>query len=293
MTEFSPGPEAGNPSVLGTARSSSPTGIGGDPALQPGLSAKAPVHHRCTTAGDITWSNYDLQAWSDCNIEEYRKWVGKNALSHVGRDDFKRDCADWALFCLVSFAKPRNLNIQLTLGAFSSFGPLARISPENTPGIGFGIGTPHEVFESFARRRVGAADFHHLDTHNCVLVARIEDLEPGDLITQSGHIQLVHANDSTIASVDASGKPEQCRVLEITQGNLESGPGGEQAGTKIVHKAWRLDAPGYYLKEGTQWKLESKRDFRKELGTKKSPWALRRWNFKMFSTAIYFGSIDW
>jgi hypothetical protein len=137
----------------------------------------------------------------------------------------------------------------------------------------------YDDLEAEARRPIEAQDLHDLVTGNTVEVARIEELQPGDLITQSHHVQLVVNNPAVIDAPDKSGVVQSRHVLEITQGNPTAGQG-----TKIEHRAWDLDAGNYYEEIGGAWRHVRQEDFRKQ-------WRAgvchgRRWNFRFFDRFI-------
>lgn len=234
--------------------------------------------------------------WSAAEIEGYREFVRDSALGLAGADRVF-DCADWTLTVLIEYARRRRLPVRLRRGAFSGlpvFGRLFDVATRDPgqpqfswPPIHPLTGAPldfhmtpmaeivYRDLEREAHRAIGAADVDLTEAGNTVAVRSLEELRPGDMVTMSAHAQLVYANPGAITAAGADKREGERRVLEVLQGNLPA--------VKVEHRAWDLDAPGYFHKEGRAWTRKGERNLR-ELWTAGAARG-RRWNFEFFNLA--------
>jgi hypothetical protein len=217
--------------------------------------------------------------WTDEEIKRYREWIAAEAVSYLGRDEFKIDCADWTLITVIRFAKQRHLPVGFRIGALSGIPFL---------GIGIYMGdsysqpgweTMYDIFERRWRTRIGAADLDELSVGNTIEVAKVEDLLPGDLLITNGgvHVQLILANKSKILAPDGSKEVKARNVLEALQGNLPAAP--------VERVAWDLENGNYYSHKKGQWSFT-----RKNTATLHEQWPTqcrgRRWNFAFFDRSV-------
>jgi hypothetical protein len=258
-----------------------------------------------TQVGSFLRGPPDLLLWQESDVEDYRQWVQDHAPEYANRADFTRDCADWPVFVLISFAKERWLPVTLVQREYDVGVPAAldwarlgiipkRIHLATNRHLSIEPPVLSRSYDSLAdrvRKPIGPQDLDDLRTEHTLNVPTIEELKPGDLITSNGHAQMVLANDSAIVAPDKDGtKPR--RVLEILQGNLERTPQLQPAATSIQHRAWDLESKNYYYcidhqTGGTcawEWRSgehNSEQEFKEQFSHGK--WHLRRWNFEFFN----------
>jgi hypothetical protein len=271
---------AAPPSTRGRFHAAAPTGTDATPAPPPGLSSRAPV---CTApAAPWGYEYVAFRPWSDCDVAAYRRWVQDHAGDYVNRKDFERDCADWLLFVLIRFAREHGLPVGFAQGTFDL--PLlgAHLRTLSTRHLSPTDPAHYDALEDAVRRPIGAQDLHDVTTENTVEVAMIDELLPGDLLTQTHHVQLVVNNPALIDAPDKSGVVKPRRALEIARGNLV-----QAAGTKIEHRAWDLESANYYEEVGGGWRFlrEDAVAFGKQWNTP-AGFCGRRWNFRFFDRFI-------
>jgi hypothetical protein len=235
--------------------------------------------------------------WTNAAIADYRAWIGPELLLQSRVRTEKFDCADLGLAMLARFARMRGLPIVLRRASskmglddaitvisdpFRRPGVLGRGAVECTmmlPTIAeeqFSATAVYDRFEDDARKYIGAGHVEDLGTGNTEEVAHIDDLLPGDLITNGHHVQVVHSVNSTIQAPTVKHGPSgPKRVLEIVQGTLPP--------VIPQHRAWDLDAARYFDDKGGAWELYSQEDFSAEYG---SIWFGRRWNFSRFNAFV-------
>lgn len=235
--------------------------------------------------------------WTDAVIAEYRAWVGPELLLQSRMRTEKIDCADLGIVMLTRFAKMRGLPIVLRR-ASSKMGfddAITVISdPFRRPGVlgrgavecskmlpnlaeeAYSAGSVYDSFEDDARKYIGAGHVEDLGTGNTQDVGRIEDLLPGDLITNGHHVQVVLQVGSIIQAPEVKHGPTgPKRVVEIVQGNLPP--------VIPQHRAWDLDGARYFDYKGGAWELYAQDDLTATFG---SVWFGRRWNFAGFNTFV-------
>lgn len=232
--------------------------------------------------------------WTDAVIADYRAWIGPELLLQSRMRTEKIDCADLGIVMLTRFAKARGLPILLRRASskmgfddaitimtdpFRRPGVLGRgavecttIHPNLTEKM-YSAASVYDQFERDATAYIGASHVEDLGTGNTEEVSRIEDLLPGDLITDGHHVQVVLCVGSTIqAPTVKRGPAGSKRVLEIVQGNLPP--------VIPQHRAWDLDGPRYYDYKNGAWEIHGNDDFSSLFGSR---WFGRRWAFGRFN----------
>lgn len=235
--------------------------------------------------------------WTSSVIADYHAWIGPELIRQSEVRTEKFDCADLGLAMLARFARMRGLPVVLRR-ASSKMGVDDAITvisdPFRRPGVlgrgavectmmrpdfaeeQFSATAVYDRFEDDARKYIGAGHLEDLGTGNTEDVARIDDLLPGDLITNGHHVQVVYSVGSTIqAPTVKRGPVGPKRVLEIVQGTIPP--------VIPQHRAWDLDAPRYYDSKGGAWEVYSQEDFSAEFGR---VWFGRRWKFSTFNTFV-------
>lgn len=235
--------------------------------------------------------------WTDSVIADYRAWIGPELLLQSRMRTEKIDCADLGILMLARFAATRGLPIILRRSS-SAMGFDDAITvitdPFRRPGVlgrgavectlmrrdiaenTFSAASVYKEFEDDARKYIGAGHIEDLGTGNCEEVAKIEDLLPGDLITNGHHVQVVLNVGTTIQAPDVKHGPVGPKhVVEIVQGNLPP--------VIPQHRAWDLDGPRYYAFREGGWHFDASYDLSSDFG---KLWFGRRWRFETFNQYV-------
>jgi hypothetical protein len=210
-------------------------------------------------AGKTQSDRLSQSKWNDETIARYHAWITRNGLTYVGREDFRANCADFAIVLLVTFSKLSKLPISFEKGSLKNeswFSDRRTLLYRVLYGGELVIrGDPAEYDRLLEKAKfwIQATDLYYEDRGDTV-AKPVGELLPGDLLVgpiPSWHTQVVLSSmkpqPRVIKAQDFDGQQKQVRVLEVLQGSTQ---GAEQSATKITHKAWDIDSTDLYKNVG-------------------------------------------